>query len=235
MHLNPAARHDLEMEIKYAVLSDDDLATAKRVFLALTPEILRERDFTVIMRYYDTPAFDPLQSGTTLRKMDECLPLFVPEIHIKTIGHATDDGILLRDEYRFTLPNDSNDIDLSSIDRPDVRDMMMPAADQKLSEVFRTVNARNDIRAVFNINAKRAVIELSVENTVYLDACTGAELTSAFEIELELNQHHSDAGLTHDEALGAIRQIGDALAKEIPSLRTVTASKAETGFSFFRP
>lgn len=232
MTANPAERKALEMEIKYTASGEGDLTTARDLFLSMTGEVLRERHFVTTIRYFDTENFDLLDtSKTTLRKMDECQPLFKPEMHVKTIGKIEDGGVLVRDEYQFTLPTD--EFDLNVITEPAAQALLAPAADKELREIFRTVNARNDLRAVFNVNAKRAAVELCVEKTQYVDGATGSVLKTAYEIELELSHRHSDKALTHAEALGLMQRLGQALAEKIPGMTHNPKSKAEIGFSFF--
>lgn len=229
---NPAERDALEMEIKYTALDENDLETARALFLSLTGEVLRERHFVTTIRYYDTENFDLFgTSRTTLRKMDECPPLFRPEMHVKTLGRVENGGVLVRDEYQFALPTD--DFDLGVVTDPAARELLAPATGKKLAEIFRTVNARNDLRAVFNVNAKRAAVELCVEKTQYVDAATGKVLKTAYEIELELSHRHSARDLTHDEALALMRRLGGELAGKIAGMAPNPKSKAEIGFSFY--
>ena len=231
MNTNPAHRPYLEMEIKYTVSSPDDLKTAKEIFLSLTEDVIRERNFKTTIRYYDTNNFDLFDSGTTLRKMDECKPFFKPEMHVKTIGNIQGNNVLVRDEYQFTLP--SNAFDLSVIDDVDAYERLMPAAGKTLCEVFRSVNERNDMRAVFNVNAKCAVVELCIEKTEYVDAKTGAIFKTAYEAEMELSHRHSDANITHAEALDLMEKLGGVFMEKISGITPNPKSKAEIGFSFF--
>lgn len=231
MNLNPALRKDLEMEIKFVAKTPEDLSAVRAAFMRHATDILRERTYVTTIRYYDTDDFDLLKSGVTLRKMDESKPYFPPEIDVKTIGHVTDDGVLVRDEYQFPMTRD--DFDLAVV-TGEARELLRPADGKDLREVFYTVNARSDVRIAFNHKSRKVAVELCLEKTDYVDAKTGTVFKSSFEFELELSHRHSDKALTHDEAVALMAALGSELLGSAAAATHNPKSKAETGFSFYK-
>lgn len=230
MNINPALRKDLEMEIKFVARSPEDLSAVRAAFMQHATDVLRERTYVTTIRYYDTDGFDLLKSGVTLRKMDESKPYFAPEIDVKTIGHVTKDGVLVRDEYQFPMIRDEFNL---AVVTGEAKNLLQPADGKELREIFYTVNARSDVRIAFQHNAKKVAVELCLEKTDYVDAITGFVFKSSFEFELELSHRHSDESLTHDEAVTLMATLGGDLLKTATAATHNPKSKAETGFAFY--
>lgn len=224
---------DLELEIKYLLPDLAALRTAWDNFAALAGDVLRERDYRTVFHYFDTDAFDLLNSGTILRKMDASLPHFLAQMDVKTLGTPSADGVLDRKEFGYPLAVDA--FDLAAITDPEAQDLLAPMQGKTLKEYFFNVNERRDLCAAFNSKARKAALEISVEQTDYYDAGNGKLLRTTFELEVEFKQKFSDKTIDKDDAMALIVDTGKTITAGISGAVLSTKSKAETGFNLCCP
>lgn len=224
---------DLELEIKYLLPDLAALKTAWDRFRTLAGDVLRERDYRTVFHYFDTDTFDLLNSGTILRKMDASLPHFLGQMDVKTLGTPSPDGVLDRKEFGYPLDVDA--FNLGAITDTEAQDLLAPMQGKPLKEFFYNVNERRDLCATFNSKARKAALEISVEQTDYYDATNGKLLRTTFELEVEFKQKFSDKTIDKDDAMALIVDTSRAITSGISGAVLSTKSKAETGFNLCFP
>lgn len=217
-----------EIESKFEVARQQDLDRLETLFRGLSDQVHRERRYETIIRYYDTPDQSLRSAHVVLRTMDECLPYFKPELNVKTKGFTNADGVLVREEYEFFLKD--NALDLSVVSNPHAAELIKPAADKSLSEVFNTVTRRLDICLIFDEAGKKMAIDLALDDISFVANDAGKTvLRRAFETEIEFKGSFSDKNVSEQEASGLIKRVKDILAA-IVALKPIGESRAETGF-----
>lgn len=223
----PVTNKDDEIESKFEASSQFDLDLIENLFLKMSDEKRRERRYETIIRYMDTPDRALHRADVVLRTMDACAGFFKPELAIKTKGTLTAAGVLSRKEFSFDMP--TNTLDLSVIDKPEAEALIAPAKGKPLSEIFNTVTRRHDICLMFNLNGKKAAIDLALDDVSYNETETGDCLRRAFEMEVEFKQSYSDPAITRAEAEELVGTL-TALFKQQANLTPVYKSRAEIGY-----
>lgn len=204
------------------------------VFAGVSRDILRDRAYETVIRYYDTPDFVLDQNGAVLRSMDECPPYFQSEVCVKTKGNLMD-GILKREEYELPgeAPKPGQVPDIDVLTHPRAREIVAPARGKKLSEAFNTVTRRHDMCRVIEVEGKKVGIDVAVDDISFIETTTGRILKRAFEAEVEYKKTYSDPGVTPAQVDAALKKVLKALTGQV-RMRPISESRGETGFRLLR-
>ena len=218
-----------EIESKFEIPSLSDMRHLESCFNAASADLRRERYYRTVMRYCDAEDLALYTGGTVLRTMDASLPYFInPEIFVKTKGVVDASGILTREEYQAHMS--TNALDMTVLKNPRPIALLEPAKGRSLTEHFNTVVERHHISRSFAIDGKTVTVDLALDEVWYVEKASGDILRHAYEMEVEFEEELSDAGVTQEEARKAVRQVGDALRSQVPGLRPIEESRADTGY-----
>lgn len=192
---------------------------------------IKQRAYTSTMRVLDTPNLDLYRTdGRSVTKMDGIKGFFAPEIVVKTKGEVLAGGVLSREEHTTVLP--SEEIDFSQIKIPRALELLSIVDHKSLSQIFYYEDQRRDLRGAFNnaVGNKTAVLELSTENTNFIDGATKTSYAQRYEFEIEFKGRYSDSEITYDEAAALVPRIAARVAEGIEGARIDTQNKKDFGF-----
>lgn len=216
-----------EIEMKFTVRDELDLVRASRIFLSLSDQPLRERNYTAVLHYLDTPDRSLQARGIDLRKMSPCPPFGKYEwLLIKTPRSVSVGGAMIRDTYKCELPAG---LDLSLATAPELQSRLAPALQQGVAEIFRTIARRKEKTAMFHVGSTNVAATISADRVDYRR--NRKLVLREHEVEIRYHAGLSDAGVRQEQALEALDNIKFALEQNLPDVIQHFNSRARKGYA----
>lgn len=221
-----------EIEMKLDARAPWVLNKADEIFFQVCDEVKLRRRYTSQLHYYDTTDLRLRKNGVLLRTLDANQPHYGSRIQIKTAG-STNNGTLTRTE--FNLAASGNGLRLKDIEGHPATELLAPVGRRRLKHWFTTSTDRTELRAYFNVDGKKVLIECALDNITYQRGDNLHVFRTGCEIELEVKTAYSDPTLTAEEADKALKHVAGLLKDALPHLTAITQSRADAGFGDLAP